>query len=77
MHQTDNSKSAIAAGGTNFRISCSEGNGVIFAQIMGIARQILGCKQCGHPIELIRQSERATIFCHIARKWLDREDNRL
>ncbi|THF65996.1 MAG: hypothetical protein E8F57_04120, partial [Methylophaga nitratireducenticrescens] len=21
------------------------------------------CKQCGHPIELIRQSQRATYFC--------------
>ncbi|MBN46088.1 MULTISPECIES: bifunctional DNA-formamidopyrimidine glycosylase/DNA-(apurinic or apyrimidinic site) lyase [unclassified Methylophaga] len=56
---------AIAAGGTTLRdFRDSEGKPGYFAQELWVyARQNMGCKQCGHPIELIRQSQRATYFC--------------
>lgn len=56
---------AIAAGGTTLRdFRDSEGKPGYFAQELWVyARQNQACKQCGHPIELIRQSQRATYFC--------------
>lgn len=61
---------AIAAGGTTLRdFRDSEGNPGYFAQELAVyARQNLGCKKCGHPIELIRQTQRATYFCPICQK---------
>lgn len=56
---------AIAAGGTTLRdFRDSQGNPGYFAQELFVyARQDQGCRQCGHPIELIRQAQRATYFC--------------
>ena len=56
---------AIAAGGTTLRdFRDSEGKPGYFAQELWVyARQNQACKQCGHPVELIRQSQRATYFC--------------
>ncbi|MDO8826088.1 bifunctional DNA-formamidopyrimidine glycosylase/DNA-(apurinic or apyrimidinic site) lyase [Methylophaga sp.] len=56
---------AIAAGGTTLRdFRDSEGKPGYFAQELWVyARHNQGCKKCGHPIELIRQSQRATYFC--------------
>lgn len=61
---------AIAAGGTTLRdFRDSEGNPGYFAQELAVyARQDQACKSCGHPIELIRQSQRATYFCPICQK---------
>lgn len=58
-------KKAIAAGGTTLRdFRDSEGKPGYFAQELWVyARQNQGCKKCGHPIELIRQANRATYFC--------------
>jgi formamidopyrimidine-DNA glycosylase len=58
-------KKAIAAGGTTLRdFRDSQGKPGYFAQELWVyARQNQGCKQCGHPIELIRQANRATYFC--------------
>lgn len=56
---------AIAAGGTTLRdFRDSEGKPGYFAQELWVyGRQNQPCKQCGHPIELIRQAQRATYFC--------------
>jgi|TARA_R110000851_G_scaffold110330_1_gene233048 formamidopyrimidine-DNA glycosylase len=61
---------AIAAGGTTLRdFRDSEGKPGYFAQELWVyARQNQDCKQCGHPIELIRQSQRATYFCPYCQK---------
>lgn len=61
---------AIAAGGTTLRdFRDSEGKPGYFAQeLLVYARQNMGCRQCGHPIELIRQANRATYFCPICQK---------
>lgn len=56
---------AIAAGGTTLRdFRDSEGKPGYFAQELWVyGRHDQPCKQCGHPIELIRQAQRATYFC--------------
>lgn len=56
---------AIAAGGTTLRdFRDSEGNPGYFAQELQVYNRAgLGCRQCGHPIELFRQANRATYFC--------------
>ncbi|MBL1457106.1 MAG: bifunctional DNA-formamidopyrimidine glycosylase/DNA-(apurinic or apyrimidinic site) lyase [Methylophaga sp.] len=61
---------AIVAGGTTLRdFRDSEGKPGYFAQELWVyARQNQDCKQCGHPIELIRQSQRATYFCPYCQK---------
>ncbi len=61
---------AIAAGGTTLRdFRDSQGNPGYFAQeLLVYARADMACRQCGHPIELIRQANRATYFCPICQK---------
>lgn len=61
---------AIAAGGTTLRdFRDSNGKPGYFAQeLLVYARADLDCRQCGHPIELIRQANRATYFCPICQK---------
>ncbi|MCX4188762.1 bifunctional DNA-formamidopyrimidine glycosylase/DNA-(apurinic or apyrimidinic site) lyase [Methylophaga sp. OBS3] len=61
---------AIAAGGTTLRdFRDSEGKPGYFAQELFVyARQNIDCRQCGHPIEMIRQANRATYFCPICQK---------
>lgn len=56
---------AIAAGGTTLRdFRDSEGKPGYFAQELWVyGRHDQPCKQCGNPIELIRQAQRATYFC--------------